>query len=55
MTSVLAFRPTIPFGIYHVQIILVLAVVGFVEGYDVALGGSLLRLTPEQIIAPAKQ
>jgi hypothetical protein len=37
-------------------------VVGFVEGYDVALGGSLLvlakeplRLTPEQIIAPAKQ
>jgi MFS family permease len=47
---------SIPFSIYHVQIILVLGVVGFVEGYDVALGGSLLvlakeplHLTPEQI------
>jgi hypothetical protein len=47
---------SIPFSIYHVQIILVLAVVGFVEGYDVALGGSLLvlakeplHLSPEQI------
>ena len=25
---------SIPFSIYHVQIILVLGVVGFVEGYD---------------------
>jgi len=47
---------SIPFSIYHVQIILVLGVVGFVEGYDVALTGSLLvlakeplHLTPEQI------
>src|ERR1700751_2692829 len=47
---------SIPFSIYHVQIILVLGVVGFVEGYDVALPGSLrvlakepLHLTPEQI------
>jgi MFS family permease len=47
---------SIPFSIYHVLIILVLGVVGFVEGYDVALGGSLLvlakeplHLTPEQI------
>ncbi len=47
---------SIPFSLYHVQIILVLGVVGFVEGYDVALGGSLLvlakeplHLTPEQI------
>jgi MFS family permease len=47
---------SIPFSIYHLQIILVLGVVGFVEGYDVALGGSLLvlakeplHLTPEQI------
>ena len=47
---------SIPFSIYHVQIILVLGVVGFVEGYDLALGGSLLvlakeplHLTPEQV------
>ena len=47
---------SIPFSIYHVQIILVLGVVGFVEGYDLALTGSLLvlakeplHLTPEQI------
>jgi MFS family permease len=47
---------SIPFSIYHVQIILVLGVVGFVEGYDLALSGSLLvlakeplHLTPEQI------
>src|ERR1700739_1424379 len=46
---------SIPFSIYHVRIILVLGVVGFVEGYDLALGGSLLvlakeplHLTPEQ-------
>src|SRR6516165_1521378 len=47
---------SIPFSIYHVQIILVLGVVGFVEGYDLALSGSLLvlakdplHLTPEQV------
>src|SRR6201987_3709922 len=47
---------SIPFSIYQLQIILVLGVVGFVEGYDVALSGSLLvlakeplHLTPEQI------
>jgi len=47
---------SIPFSIYQVQIILVLGVVGFVEGYDLALSGSLLvlakeplHLTPEQI------
>jgi putative MFS transporter len=47
---------SIPFSLYHVQIILVLGAVGFVEGYDLALGGSLLvlakeplQLTPEQI------
>jgi MFS family permease len=47
---------SIPFSIYHLQIILVLGVVGFVEGYDVALTGSLLvlakeplHLTPEQV------
>jgi hypothetical protein len=35
---------SIPFSIYHLPIILVLGVVGFVEGYDLALGGSLLVL-----------
>jgi MFS family permease len=47
---------SIPFSTYHLQLILVLGVVGFVEGYDLALGGSLLvlakeplHLTPEQV------
>jgi putative MFS transporter len=47
---------SIPFSAYHLQLILVLGAVGFVEGYDLALGGSLLvlakeplRLTPEQV------
>ena len=47
---------SIPFSAYHLQMILVLGAVGFVEGYDLALGGSLLvlakqplHLTPEQI------
>jgi putative MFS transporter len=47
---------SIPFSVYHLQLILVLGAVGFVEGYDLALGGSLLvlakeplHLTPEQI------
>jgi MFS family permease len=47
---------SIPFSAYHVIIILVLGAVGFVEGYDLALGGSLLvlakvplQLTSEQI------
>jgi MFS family permease len=35
---------SIPFSAYHVLIILVLGAVGFVEGYDLALGGSLLVL-----------
>ena len=47
---------SIPFCSYHVLIILVLGAVGFVEGYDLALGGSLLvlakgplQLTSEQV------
>jgi putative MFS transporter len=47
---------SIPFSSYHVLLILVLGTVGFVEGYDLALGGSLLvlakgplQLTSEQI------
>ena len=35
---------SIPFSAYHVVIILVLGFVGFVEGYDLALTGSLLVL-----------
>ncbi len=35
---------TIPFSAYHVVIILVLGFVGFIEGYDLALTGSLLVL-----------
>src|SRR5580700_6688665 len=47
---------SIPFSPYHVAIILVLGLVGFVDGYDLALTGSLLvlakgplHITPEQI------
>ncbi len=47
---------SIPFSGYHILLIVVLGAVGFVEGYDLALGGSLLvlakgplGLTPEQI------
>ncbi|HTW72078.1 MAG TPA: MFS transporter [Acetobacteraceae bacterium] len=35
---------SIPFSGYHMVIILVLGAVGFIEGYDLALGGSLLVL-----------
>lgn len=35
---------SIPFSAYHVWVILVLGAVGFIEGYDLALGGSLLVL-----------
>ncbi len=47
---------SIPFSAYHVLLIVVLGTVGFVEGYDLALGGSLivlakvpLRLTQDDI------
>jgi MFS family permease len=46
---------SIPFSLYHVQIILVLGVVGFVEGYDVALTGSLLVLAKEPLHLTAEQ
>lgn len=39
----------IPFSSYHILIILVLGTVGFVEGYDLALGGSLLVLAKEPL------
>jgi len=35
---------SIPFSAYHVVVIVVLGLVGFVEGYDLALTGSLLVL-----------
>ncbi|HEY3912628.1 MAG TPA: MFS transporter [Stellaceae bacterium] len=35
---------SIPFGGYHISIIAVLALVGFVEGYDLVMTGSLLVL-----------
>jgi len=46
---------SIPFSLYHLQIILVLGVVGFVEGYDVALTGSLLVLAKEPLQLSAEQ
>jgi MFS family permease len=39
----------IPFSGYHVLIIAVLALVGFVEGYDLAITGSLLVLAKEPL------
>jgi putative MFS transporter len=47
---------SIPFSPYHIAVILVLGLVGFTDGYDLALTGSLLvlakgplHITPEQI------
>jgi MFS family permease len=39
----------IPFGGYHVLIIAVLALVGFIEGYDLVMTGSLLVLAKEPL------
>jgi len=35
---------SIPFSAFHVAVILVLGLVGFIDGYDLALTGSLLVL-----------
>ena len=45
---------SIPFSGYHILIIAVLALVGFIEGYDLVLTGSLLVLakTPLQLTGP---
>ncbi len=40
---------SIPFSAHHLLIILVLGAVGFVEGYDLALGGSLLVLARQPL------
>jgi MFS transporter, putative metabolite:H+ symporter len=45
---------SIPFSAYHVTLIVTLGLVGFVEGYDLALGGSLLVLAKEPLhLTPA--
>ena len=46
---------SIPFSAYHLVIILVLGAVGFVEGYDLALGGSLLVLAKAPLHLSASQ
>ena len=40
---------SIPFSPYHLLLIVVLGTVGFVEGYDLALGGSLIVLAKEPL------
>jgi MFS family permease len=40
---------SIPFSAYHLMLIVVLGTVGFVEGYDLALGGSLIVLAKEPL------
>ena len=47
---------SIPFSRYHLMLIAVLSLVGFVDGYDLVMTGSLLvlakqplQLTPEQV------
>ncbi|HEU0156695.1 MAG TPA: MFS transporter, partial [Stellaceae bacterium] len=46
---------SIPFSAYHVVIILVLGFVGFIEGYDLALTGSLLVLAKAPLHMTADQ
>ena len=40
---------SIPFSAYHLLLILALGTVGFVEGYDLALGGSLIVLAKQPL------
>lgn len=46
---------SIPFSAYHVVIILVLGFVGFIEGYDRTLTGSLLVLAKGPLHVDADQ
>ena len=39
----------IPFGRYHLTIIAVLSLVGFVDGYDLVMTGSLLVLAKQSL------
>src|SRR5260370_4433542 len=43
---------SIPFSAYHVSIIAVLALVGFIEGYDLVMTGSLLVLAKAPLHLP---
>ena len=40
---------SIPFSGYHILIIAVLALVGFIEGYDLVMTGSLVVLAKEPL------
>ena len=46
---------SIPFSGYHVLIIAVLALVGFIEGYDLVMTGSLLVLAKQPLHLTADQ
>jgi putative MFS transporter len=46
---------SIPFSAHHVLVIMLLGTVGFVEGYDLALGGSLLVLAKKPLQLTAEQ
>ena len=46
---------SIPFSAHHLLLIMVLGTVGFVEGYDLALGGSLLVLAKVPLGMTAEQ
>jgi MFS transporter, putative metabolite:H+ symporter len=46
---------SIPFSTHHMVVILVLGTVGFVEGYDLALSGSLLVLAKEPLQLTGEQ
>ena len=46
---------SIPFSAHHMMVILVLGTVGFVDGYDVALSGSLLVLAKEPLQLAGEQ
>jgi hypothetical protein len=43
---------SVPFSPYHVLVILVLALVGFIEGYDLAVTGSLIVLAKQPLHVP---
>jgi hypothetical protein len=46
---------SLPFSAYHVLLIVVLGTVGFVEGYDLALGGSLLVNRPCPVVSQSSR
>src|SRR5580658_356299 len=46
---------SIPFSRYHLMLITVLGLVGFVDGYDLVMTGSLLVLAKEPLHMTAEQ